>query len=101
MTAFLIRRLLGMIPTFFIISFIVFVVIQLPPSNWVTRAVEGVAVDSRHFNSESYQAMVYELQRRYNLDRPFLSSTPVGSPASCAATWANRSTTRGWRWSTC
>ena len=72
MTAFLIRRLLAMIPTFFIISIIVFVVIQLPPSNWVTRAVDGVAVDSRHFNSESYQAMVHELQRRYNLDRPFL-----------------------------
>ena len=30
------------------------------------------AVDSRHFNSGSYQAMVHELERRYNLNRPFM-----------------------------
>ena len=39
MTTFIIRRLLGMIPTFLVVSFIIFFIIQLPPSNWIERHV--------------------------------------------------------------
>ena len=73
MTTFVVRRLLGMIPTFLIVSFLVFAVIQLPPSNWVERFVLEFYQDrGGTFATEQYQQMVEELILRYQLDRPYL-----------------------------
>lgn len=64
---------MGMIPTFVIVSFLVFFVIQLPPSNWVDRFVQAF-LDQRggSFATEQYQQMVEDLTLRYQLDRPYL-----------------------------
>ena len=73
MTTFVVRRLLGMIPTIFIVSFLVFAVIQLPPSNWVERFVQEYYQDrGGTFATEQYKQMVKELTLRYQLDRPYL-----------------------------
>ena len=62
-----------MIPTFLIVSFLVFAVIQLPPSNWVERFVQEYYQDrGGTFATEQYKQMVEELTLRYQLDRPYL-----------------------------
>ena len=73
MTTFVVRRLLGMIPTFLIVSFLVFAVIQLPPSNWAERFVLEFYQDrGGTFATEQYKQMVEELTLRYQLDQPYL-----------------------------
>ena len=73
MTTFVVRRLLGMIPTFFIVSFLVFAVIQLPPTSWVERFVQAYYQDRGGvFATEQYEQMVEELTLRYQLNRPYL-----------------------------
>ena len=55
MITFVVRRLLGMTPTFLIVSFLVFAVIQLPPSNWVERFVQEYYQDrGGTFATEQY-----------------------------------------------
>ena len=72
MVTFIVRRILGMIPTFLVISFIVFVIIQLPPSNWIERHVQFLAMQEGTYTSERHLQLVHELTRRYNLDRPYM-----------------------------
>jgi peptide/nickel transport system permease protein len=72
MITFIVRRLLGMIPTFLIVSFIVFFIIQLPPSNWIERHIENLALEQGTFTSERHLQLAHELTERYNLDRPYL-----------------------------
>ena len=72
MVTFIIRRLLGLIPTFFIISFIVFVIIQLPPSNWIDRHIVNLALQEGTYTGEYYKELVHHLTERYNLDRPYM-----------------------------
>ncbi len=63
-----------MIPTLAIISFLVFGIIQMPPSNWVERKVQLLLDDpgGTAYDSDQYREMVDELIKRYNLDRPYL-----------------------------
>lgn len=66
MLSLIINRLLWMVPTIVVISIISFVIIQLPPGDYLTSylaALEetGQAVD---------QHMVEALRQRYNLDQP-------------------------------
>jgi peptide/nickel transport system permease protein len=68
MTGYVIRRILYMIPTMLFISFITFVIINLPPGDFVTSyaatlAQQGVSIDT---------AMLDTLRHRYGLDQPFL-----------------------------
>lgn len=67
MLLYVLRRILLMIPTLAAISILAFIVIELPPGDYLTSYVmrlreEGDIVD---------QAVIRELERRYGLGQPF------------------------------
>jgi len=67
MISFVIRRLITMTLTLLAISFIIFVIIQLPPGDYVTTQIEemiaqGTAIDARR---------AQYLRQQYGLDQPF------------------------------
>jgi peptide/nickel transport system permease protein len=68
MLTFILRRLLHMIPTMFIISIIVFVMIQLPPGDFVdslrAQLTEGTSATTA--DKEAFE----QLRRQYRLDQP-------------------------------
>jgi peptide/nickel transport system permease protein len=69
MTFYVIRRILYMIPTMLFISFVTFVIINLPPGDFVTSyaatlAQQGVSIDN---------AMMDALRHRYGLDQSFFA----------------------------
>ena len=68
MAAYIIRRILSMIPMLLVISFISFVIIQLPPGDFLDtlQAVQGTSGG----NMTEEQAAI--LRERYGLDQPFL-----------------------------
>jgi len=66
MKRYILRRLLGMIPTLAVISVIVFVVIQLPPGDIVTATLEQLASSGVDMSDERIQNM----RAQYNLDQP-------------------------------
>ncbi|MEX0759401.1 MAG: ABC transporter permease [Tistlia sp.] len=73
MLAYTLRRLLIMIPTLLVISFIIFVIIQLPPGDYLETYIaelqaQGEAVDP---------AKIAFLRAQYGLDRPFLEQYAV------------------------
>ncbi len=69
MIAYIIRRLLGMIPMMFIISFISFGIIQLPKGDYFStlQAVQGTSGGGMSDDTADL------LRRRYGLDEPFLT----------------------------
>ena len=66
MSRFVLRRLLGMIPTLAAISVIVFVVIQLPPGDIVTSMLDQLTSSGLDMSDERVQ----NLRAQYNLDEP-------------------------------
>ncbi|TDD66506.1 ABC transporter permease [Jiangella aurantiaca] len=67
MAAFLARRLLYMVPTVFLISLVAFVIIQLPPGDYLTTLVAQYAAQGESLD----QAQLDALNQRYGLDDPF------------------------------
>lgn len=69
MLAYVTRRILAMIPMLLIISFISFVIIQLPPGDFFTtlQAVQGASGGGMSNETANL------LRERYGLDEPFLS----------------------------
>jgi peptide/nickel transport system permease protein len=66
MLAYIGRRVLGMIPTLFIVSIVTFIIIQLPPGDFfTTRAIEA-AMSGGGQDKET----VKKMQERYGLDQP-------------------------------
>ncbi|SMF09335.1 peptide/nickel transport system permease protein [Tistlia consotensis] len=68
MLAYTLRRLLIMIPTLAVISFIIFVIIQLPPGDYLETYIaelqaQGEAVDP---------SKIAFLREQYGLDKPFM-----------------------------
>jgi peptide/nickel transport system permease protein len=63
---YVVKRLLGMIPTLALISVIVFVVIQLPPGDIVTSTLDRMAASGIEVSNEQ----VENLRAQYNLDKP-------------------------------
>jgi peptide/nickel transport system permease protein len=66
MTRYIFRRLLGMIPTLFIISIISFVLIQLPPGDIVTSTLKDLEQQGQQVSEERIAA----LRAMYHLDDP-------------------------------
>jgi len=66
MTAYIIRRLLYMIPTILVISLIAFIVIDLPPGDYLTSYI--VQLESQ--GVEVTEGLVESLRHRYGLGRP-------------------------------
>ena len=73
MLAYTVRRVMIMVPTLLAISFIVFVIIQLPPGDYLETYIaelqsQGAAVDP---------AKIEQLRQEYGLDRPFLEQYAI------------------------
>lgn len=66
MLAFILRRILGMIPTLLIISIITFIIIQLPPGDFITSLQANVASTGGGMDKQ----VVLKLQEIYGLDKP-------------------------------
>jgi len=66
MLRFIFRRVLGMIPTLFVISIITFILIQLPPGDFLTSQLQQLQQQGERINEDRIAA----LRARYGLDRP-------------------------------
>ena len=66
MKRYILRRLLGMIPTLAVISVLVFIVIQLPEGDIVTSTLDQLASSGVDMSDERVQS----LRAQYNLDQP-------------------------------
>ncbi|KKB11836.1 ABC transporter permease [Devosia geojensis] len=66
MVAYLIRRILLMIPTIFAISLVAFLIIQLPPGDFLDGMVSAMEADGNPMRAE----MIAALRERYGLDQP-------------------------------
>lgn len=66
MFAYILKRLLQMIPTLVIISIISFVIIQLPPGDYLTSYVAQL----QELGTDVDKATIMKLEQRYGLDQP-------------------------------
>ncbi|MBN1219027.1 MAG: ABC transporter permease [Anaerolineae bacterium] len=66
MIAYIARRILGMIPTLFIVSVITFIIIQLPPGDFFTTLQAEIAQSGGGQDKET----VAKMQELYGLDKP-------------------------------
>jgi len=66
MIQFIVRRLLLMIPTIFAISIVVFIIIQLPPGDFLTTMVSAMSSQGESVN----QAALDALKDQYGLGQP-------------------------------
>jgi peptide/nickel transport system permease protein len=66
MLTYLIRRLLAMIPTLFVVSILTFIIIQLPPGDFMTTLAAQSAESGGSIDSGAMQS----LRRQYGLDEP-------------------------------
>ena len=64
----IIKRLLWMIPTTILISFISFTIIQLPPGDYLTSYIAALGETGETVD----EAQAAALRARYNLDQPFM-----------------------------
>jgi peptide/nickel transport system permease protein len=67
MTEYIVRRVLYMIPTVFAVSVVAFFIIQLPPGDYLTSLVAGMAEQGETVDS----ATLVALRERYGLGQPF------------------------------
>jgi peptide/nickel transport system permease protein len=65
MLQFILRRILLMIPTFFVISIVAFMIIQLPPGDFATSMLANMAAQG-----ESGTASAQAMREAYGLDQP-------------------------------
>jgi len=68
MLFFVVRRLLGMIPTLFVIAFLTFLIIELPPGDYLTNQIAQLKASGE----ASAAARIEFLRSQFSLDRPFL-----------------------------
>lgn len=68
MRSYVVRRLIGMVPTLILISMIIFVVIQLPPGDIVTSTLDRMQSQGVEVSAEQIQ----KLRAQYNLDKPLV-----------------------------
>jgi len=66
MLQYIVRRVLLTIPTIVVVSMISFVVIQLPPGDWLTTHISRLAETGERID----EAEVAALTRQYGLDKP-------------------------------
>ncbi|MFO7976102.1 MAG: ABC transporter permease [Candidatus Hydrogenedentota bacterium] len=66
MIGYIIRRVLLMIPTLFVISIITFIIIQLPPGDYLTTYIANL----QETGEEADAAQVAALRKQYGLDKP-------------------------------
>ena len=69
MLNYIIRRIAILFPFLFLISVIAFIVIQLPPGNYVDSYIRNLELQGGRLNDEQKAA----LERQYGLDKPVLT----------------------------
>ena len=69
MKTFIIRRLITMIISFFLISLVVFIIIQLPPGDYATNLIARVQMSSRT-TAKALEDMARNIRIRFGLDKP-------------------------------
>jgi peptide/nickel transport system permease protein len=68
MAAYIIRRLFAMIPTMLVISFLIFVIIELPPGDYLSNQIEQLRMQGETASIAKFEF----LRQEFSLDRPFL-----------------------------
>ena len=68
MFAFILRRLVGMIPTLFFVSILSYIIIELPPGDFMSSLAAQVGTSGSSMDA----ATVQNLRHQYGLDRPFI-----------------------------
>jgi peptide/nickel transport system permease protein len=69
MLTFIIRRVLQMIPTLLLVSILSFIIIELPPGDFMTTLAANVGTSG----SSMDQATIETLRQQYGLDKPFMT----------------------------
>ena len=67
MAQFIFKRILLMIPTFFVISLVSFTIIQLPPGDYLTSYVANIAAAGETVEAD----VIAGLEERFGLGQPF------------------------------
>jgi peptide/nickel transport system permease protein len=73
MLAYTVRRLLVMIVTLFVISFVTFVIIQLPPGDYLSNQI----AELQSQGDKAALERVAFLRKQFGLDRPFLEQYAI------------------------
>jgi peptide/nickel transport system permease protein len=73
MLSFVVQRTLVMIPTLFVISVLVFIIIQLPPGDYLTNQIEELRSQGEAAALERAEF----LRKQYGLDRPLVEQYGV------------------------
>ena len=68
MASYVVRRILGMIPTLFVISFLIFAIIELPPGDYLSNQIEQLRMQGETASIAKFEF----LRQEFSLDRPFL-----------------------------
>jgi peptide/nickel transport system permease protein len=71
MTSFILRRLAYALPTLILISFFSFVVINLPPGDYMTT-MQATLVSQAGMSPGEARRLVQQMREAYGLDQPFL-----------------------------
>ncbi len=66
MLQYVIRRLMLFIPTLLVVSMVVFVIIQLPPGDYLTTYITNLALQGQQMHEDAIET----LKRQYGLDQP-------------------------------
>lgn len=66
MLAFILRRLVMLVPILFLISIVSFVIIELPPGDWVTYQIESLRASGVDLNQDEADRMI----AMYGFDQP-------------------------------
>jgi peptide/nickel transport system permease protein len=66
MLTYIARRLLGMVPTLFVVSVLTFIIIQLPPGDFLTT----LSIQAAQSGSSMDEGAMEALRRQYGLDEP-------------------------------
>ena len=75
MINYIIRRIVYMIPTLIIISMVSFIIIQLPPGDYLTTKIAQLQAQDELINEDLIEA----LREQYGLDNPSMSNMGNGS----------------------
>jgi peptide/nickel transport system permease protein len=67
MAVYILRRLLAMIPTLLVISFLIFIIIELPPGDYLSNQIEQLRMQGETASIARFEF----LRQEFSLDRPF------------------------------
>ena len=67
MLTYIVRRLIGMVPTLVVVSVLTFIIVQLPPGDFITTLSTQAAAAGSSIDDKAIEA----LRRQYDLDQPY------------------------------